>query len=196
MRFIVITRPDFIPHEAAYIDMLFHEGLDILHLRKPYSERRDFERLVREIPEQWHGRIVLGDHFELLGDYALKGVHLGGRNPRVPAGARLLSVSASCHSLEEVVERRPSCSYVYLSPIFNSISKEGYTSAFSAQQLEQAAIEGIVDGKVIALGGIQEAVIGQLREWRFGGAAFLGDVWRHVGTPLFLDHVRRLRRLM
>ena len=38
MKWIVITSPDAMPGEAFFIDRLFHEGLDLLHLRKPEAD--------------------------------------------------------------------------------------------------------------------------------------------------------------
>ena len=35
MKWIIITTPTFISHEAKYIDQLFEAGIDLLHLRKP-----------------------------------------------------------------------------------------------------------------------------------------------------------------
>ena len=37
MKWIIITTPTFISHEAKYIDQLFEAGIDLLHLRKPDS---------------------------------------------------------------------------------------------------------------------------------------------------------------
>ncbi len=40
------------------------------------------------------------------------------------------------------------------SPIYDSISKEGYSSAYSCDTLQKAQQAGIIDSKVMALGGI------------------------------------------
>lgn len=189
MKFIVITSPTFLTEEAALIAGLFRRGLDILHLRKPQAETCEVERLVRQIPREYYGKIVVHDHFVLCRDYGLMGIHLNSRHPLPPTDFRPLSVSASCHSLEEVKRRKAELSYVTLSPIFNSISKQGYQAAFTPQQLQQAAAEGIIDDKVVALGGVTFASIPQLKQWHFGGAAFLGEVWNKVGTTDF-DEIR------
>ena len=92
-------------------------------------------------------------------------------------------VSRSCHSLEEVRLWKPSCDYVFLSPIFDSVSKEGYCSAFSPEVLGRACSEGVIDGKVIALGGVTPERTGVLRSFGFGGAAMLGCVNRLACLP-------------
>lgn len=185
MKTIVITSPEFLDDEAALIASLFRRGLDILHLRKPQAEIGEVERLLRRIPKEYYGRIVVHDHFALCRDYGLMGIHLNSRHPQPPTDFRPRSVSASCHSIEEVAQRKDALSYVTLSPIFNSISKQGYQSAYTSEQLVQAAAQGIIDNKVIALGGVTFASIPQLQQWHFGGAAFLGEVWGKVGTKEF-----------
>ena len=180
--------------EALFIDRLFGHGLDLLHLRKPSSTIEACRELLRQIPERWHSRIVLHDHFPLTGEFQLHGVHLNRRCPHAPDGYTG-SISCSCHSLEEVAKKKPTSDYVFLSPIFNSISKAGYEAAFSTAALQHAAEEGIIDAKVYALGGVSKEHIAQLKELSFGGAAFLGDVWRRMDDPnvdVYLDELRSL----
>lgn len=95
MKWIIITTPTFISHEAKYIDQLFEAGIDLLHLRKPDSTPEECELLIqkidpkmvssdrnsrplrtlREIPSPWHSpqpekqpdsREFPGKHFPLL----------------------------------------------------------------------------------------------------------------------------------
>ena len=180
--------------EALFIDRLFGHGLDLLHLRKPSSTIEACRELLRQIPKRWHSRIVLHDHFPLTGEFHLHGVHLNRRCPHAPDGY-MGSISCSCHSLEEVAKKKPTSDYVFLSPIFNSISKAGYEAAFSTAALQHAAEEGIIDAKVYALGGVSKEHIAQLKELSFGGAAFLGDVWRRMDdstVDVYLDELRNL----
>jgi thiamine-phosphate pyrophosphorylase len=64
-----------------------------------------------------------------------------------------------------------------LSPIFDSISKVGYKSAFTNDELLKASKDGIIDERVIALGGITPDKIPYLRELNFGGVAMLGSIY-------------------
>ena len=75
--------------------------------------------------------------------------------------------------------------YVFLSPIFNSISKQGYASAFTPKALFEAKQKGIINEKVVALGGITAANINKIKSYGFGGVALLGDVWRRTADPFF-----------
>ena len=105
------------------------------------------------------------------------------------------SISCSCHTIEEVITQKDSKDYVFLSPIFDSISKVGYHAAFSPTLLKQAAIENVIDEKVIALGGITAKNIPLVKEWHFGGVALLGDIWKRMSDPQvdeYLNHIRTL----
>lgn len=196
MKFVVITTPEFIPREEDYIRSLFACGIDILHFRKPGASITECARLMEAIPQEYHPHIVVHDHFSLCCDYNLQGVHLNHRNPELPTSFHPRTVSASCHGLDELKTKKKSCDYVFLSPIFDSISKQGYDSAFSDTVLTQAASSGVIDEKIIALGGVSEKNISQIRQWHFGGAAFLGAIWSRAGKNDFEDYLRRLRRLL
>ena len=194
MKWIVITSPDFVPGEAFFIDKLFGHGLDLLHLRKPGASADECRDLLERIPERWRGQVVLHEHFELAEAYGAHGIHLNRRNPQAPEGYGG-SVSCSCHSLEEVAASKPRRQYVFLSPIFDRISKVGYAAAFPEEQLRQAAKERLIDRQVVALGGVTATNIAALRAWHFGGAAFLGDVWSRMDDPnvdAYLAHLRQL----
>lgn len=190
MRTIVITRPDFRPGETEAIARKFEEGLEILHLRKPESTVEAYEALLLAIPARYWNRIMLHDHHTLALKYPIRGVHLNSRNPMPPQGFTG-AISCSCHSLSEVVERKPACEYVFLSPIFDSISKQGYTAAFSAEQLEAAHQEGIIDEKVYALGGVTKDKYPLLSSWGFGGAVLLGAAWQVCDTTENIHPINR-----
>lgn len=185
---IVITLPTFIPHEADAIVALFEQrGIDYLHLRKPGATEAEVEALLKEIPVEYYPRITMHDFHALAQKFGVGGIHLTGRNPEAPAGwqGRL---STSCHSIEEleqkkrdgikVGEEQRRFDYLSLSPIFDSISKQGYRAAFSHEQLLQAKVKGIIDPSVLALGGITFDRIPEVLTLGFGGAMILGDAWR------------------
>lgn len=136
MKWIIITSPEFLSGEAIFIDKLFSQGLDLLHLRKPEASLEAYKQLLFQIPEQWHSRIVLHEHFELAEEYKLHGIHLNRRCSVAPK-AYHGSISCSCHTIEEVITQKDSKDYVFLSPIFDSISKVGYHAAFSLPHLSR-----------------------------------------------------------
>lgn len=177
MLWLVITSPSFIPDEASFLHRLFVHGVDIVHLRKPGATAEECARLLDDLTSDDRRRIVIHDFFELAEPYGLKGIHLNARRSTVPDGYEG-HVSRSCHSLEEVKRYKDACDYVFLSPIFDSVSKQGYASAFTDATLRQASCDGIIDHKVVALGGVTPDKINYLRQLNFGGAAMLGCVNR------------------
>ena len=200
MKLIVITRPTYFVEEDKIITALFDEGLEILHLRKPDTPPVYAERLLTLIPEKYRKRIVVHGHFYLKEEYGLKGIHLNGRNPEIPENYSGL-LSTSCHSLQELEEKKPSFDYVFLSPIFDSISKEGYRSQYTPEQIREAVSEGIIDRRVVALGGVDADRIQEVKDYGFGGAAVLGDLWNKFNPESdynyceLIDHFRRLKSL-
>lgn len=176
MKLIVITQPTFFVEEDQIITALFEEGLDILHLRKPETAAMYSERLLTLIPEKYHRFIVTHEHFYLKQEFGLMGIHLNARNPKEPNGFSG-HISCSCHTLEEVKEKKKYYDYVFLSPVFDSISKEGYRAAYTSEELRKASKEGIIDKNVMALGGVCEDNILQIKDYGFGGAVVLGDLW-------------------
>ena len=176
---IVITRPDFFEGEAAKIAQLLQSGrADLVHIRKPRASQSEVEQLLFSIPTELYSRLVLHDHHSLAIKYGLRGVHLNSRNPEPPAGWSG-AVSISCHTLSELSEcRRKPYAYMSLSPIFDSISKQGYRAAFTAEELERARQEGIIDRRVMALGGVTFDKLDAVRQMGFGGGMILGDAWR------------------
>ena len=175
MLWLVITSPKFFPGEASFIHRLFACGVDIVHLRKPGAMVEDCARLLDDLTSDDRRRIVIHDFFELAQPYGLRGIHLNARCSTVPDGYEG-HVSRSCHSLEEVKRYKDACDYVFLSPIFDSVSKQGYASAFTDETLREASKDGIIDNKVVALGGVTPDKIDYLRQLNFGGAAMLGCV--------------------
>ena len=95
---------------------------------------------------------------------------------------KILPWQGSAHSFEELKEMG-NREIVLLSPVFDSISKRGYKSKFSKEELKAGISEwrrfmGEGSGtKLYALGGINAENVGELREVGFDGASVLGGVW-------------------
>ena len=174
---IAITLPDAISGEVAMLRRLLADGFDIVHLRKPNATIDYCRQLLGGLSVAERSRIVVHDYYSLYEEFGLKGVHLNRNILGLPAdycGSR----TRSCHSFEEVVRYKAEVDYLFLSPIFDSISKAGYHSAFSHEELRRAANEGIIDCRVIALGGVVPDKISYLESLGFGGAAMSGAVYK------------------
>lgn len=195
MKLILISPPDRVAGEIPFLQQLLEEGLSTYHLRKPDWEQAEVAAYLREIPAEFHPRIMLHSHFELLEEFSLQGAH-------VKSGVLLNfiqephSYSAPVHGFEEVLEMEQHRHYVLLSPIFNSISKDGYLSRFSLA--ECAAFFKQYKGTlhIIALGGVNLGKIKAAAEAGFHGAAVLGAVWKVLeqsGPEAAHNHFKELQ---
>ena len=200
MKLILITPPSYFVEEDKIITALFEEGLDILHLRKPHTAPMYAERLLSLIPEQYHKRIVVHGHFYLKDEYRLKGIHLSERNPNVPGNYKG-HLSRTCHSLEDIKANKKGHEYLFLNPVFNENSKQSYMGNYTPLELRKAHKAGIIDKKVIALGGIDADNIRQVKDYGFGGAAILGAIWDKFDTRIdsdfdkIIEHFKKLKKL-
>ena len=165
---IAITPPFPYPDEAERIvHILSGDFADFVHIRKPNYSADEVESLIKNIKPEFHYRLKLHDHFELLNKYDLGGVHLNSRNKSPHPKSK--SVSISLHSLEEI-EDTEFYDYFFISPVFDSISKEGYKARFNHVELSNA----VKGKKAIALGGVTPEKFDYLKSLGFKGAALLG----------------------
>ena len=175
MKLIAITKPYCENDEAAFIRRLFESGFDIVHLRKPDADINYCRVLLEKLTEDERKKIIVHDYHILYEEYSLKGIHINKNITTLPEGYQGFK-TRSCHSLEEVKMYKNDFDYVFLSPIFDSISKVGYKSAFDEKVLWKASEQGIIDEKVVALGGVTFDKIPYLKELKFGGAAMMGSL--------------------
>lgn len=109
----------------------------------------------------------------------LQGIHYKERDrpqPPLPRFAEGLSQSTSLHSIADVLQDWRNLDYAFLSPIFDSISKEGYTAAgFDPQEVAEALRRAQMP--VYALGGIDVQKVPAVRRMGFQGIGLLGAVW-------------------
>nr|WP_302831881.1 thiamine phosphate synthase [uncultured Bacteroides sp.] len=192
MKLIVVTAPTFFVEEDKIITALFEEGLDILHLRKPETPAMYAERLLTLIPEKYHRRIVTHEHFYLKEEFNLMGIHLNSRNPKEPHDYSG-HVSCTCHSIEEVKNKKHFYDYLFMSPIYDCITKEGILSGYTPEELRQAGKDKIIDSKVMGLGGITPENILEVKDFGFGGAVILGDLWNKFNTCTDCDYLEVIR---
>ena len=182
MKAIAITLPDIIDGDASLIVRALQKGYDRVHLRKPSASVEEIMGIIEKIPHEYRDRVTLHEHHILAEIFGLGGIHLNRRFSDIPANFKGL-ISRSCHSLEEIAIYKNQCDYLFLSPIYDSISKAGYCSNFSADELAQACRNGIIDSRVYALGGVTRDKFPELENWGFGGGAMLGSVWSALTTP-------------
>lgn len=163
---IVFSNIDFIQDESKILSSLFNEGLERLHLKK-LGTLEEWRNMLQEIPKQFHGKIVLHSKYELQKEFPDLLLHSGKAE-----NSKGVFVSSSSHSLLEVESKIESFEYVFLSPIYTSLSKEKYSPKedFDIQQIN-------LKEKIVALGGIEPGRLMDLRLRGFNHIAILGFIW-------------------
>lgn len=156
---------------AEYLDS---GAVNLFHIRKPLSDEADVIALLNAIPERLHPQLILHSHFHLFGRYDFAGVHIKDESRELIRSDKLKT--RSCHSLPETTNEEPGVyEYSFLSPVFDSISKEGYLSPFS-ESLDEVTPYA-EKYPLIALGGVTPEKFYKLRRLKFAGAALLGYLW-------------------
>ena len=186
MRFIAITTPKVDDNDVYLIKRLLEGGIDIIHLRKPDSEIHECRKLLKALTKEEREQIIIHDFPELYDEFSLKGIHINRNLLSLPADY-IGFKTRSCHSLEEVKQYKDEYDYLFLSPIFDSISKVGYRSGFRKEELEEASMNGIIDEKVVALGGVTFDSIAYLKGLNFGGVAMIGGIYNLNGLNRLKD---------
>lgn len=176
MKIIAITSPKVVDEDAYLISYLLAKGVDNIHLRKPLSDVCECRILLRKLTDEQRSRIIIHNYPELYEEFSLKGIHVNRRVKTLPKDYDGLR-TRSCHTMEEVERYKAEYDYLFLSPIFDSISKVGYLSGFSERELQSASESGIIDKQVIALGGVTFEKIPYLKMLNFGGVAMIGAIY-------------------
>lgn len=181
---IVITSGHRVVKESGQLKAMFASGLEYLHIRKPDFTESGLSELIEEIGEEYYNRIVVHDHHGLCEKYQLKGIHLK-EHFRNELGCGLeryverfrsegYTVSSSFHDMETVEALGKLFDYTFLSPVFDSISKDGYKG-------KKYDVNGVTNN-IVGLGGVAKDNIKTLYKLGYKGAAILGTVWES-GNP-------------
>jgi thiamine-phosphate pyrophosphorylase len=187
MKLIVITPDKVTPDETAIINQLFAHGLTRLHIRKPGFSAHDNRDYISQIAPEYHQHLVLCNSFELWPEFHLGGVHLNSHMRHQQGAAAAVAkiepalMSTSFHSWQEIMENTFPYGYVFISPVFDSISKVGYKAAIDLAGANTTKARFADEGKycpeLIGLGGVEESRITALHDYGFDGCAMLGAIW-------------------
>ena len=176
---VLIAPEDDIPKEIEILQQLFQEGLEYYHLRKPNKNYEEHCRYLNQIDSKYHHRIVVHYFHELINEFHLKGIHFQEQkrkdhidNP----GQYFLNlnmygktISSSFHELEVIDSCEFEFDYHLLSPVFSSISKQGYAGrGFNVNHL---------DKRIIGMGGVTTDNLTEFDTLGFKGVGVLGGIW-------------------
>lgn len=197
---IIVSTPSSVKDEFVRVnELLLDDGIDFFHLRKPDFDFNQMVDFLNEIDVSYHPKIVIHSNYSLIEKYDLAGIHLNKKALRDLAydeevdkcyiqpmvlrerqieinRVRPNMVTYSAHSVAEINDLPFGTDYVFLSPIYDSISKDDYKSTFTDKLKLKEELETI-KSKVIALGGVTENDKSELKQLGFKGYARLGDFW-------------------
>jgi thiamine-phosphate pyrophosphorylase len=174
----ILSYPTYFDEEYKVITSLMERHDFIFHLRKPGASVEQYNEYLKCIPSALHHRIVLHDAFELKDMYALNGLHFSGKNRYKAFHLNFKGrKSTSCHSIKEAKQLDGVFDDILLSPVFPSISKQGYRGEIKMHEVK-FFLKQRRQSNIIALGGIDQYTIKHLKDYLFDGIAVLGAVWR------------------
>lgn len=174
---IVITPEEFIKNETEIINELFQEGLDLLHIRKPLLNSVGMVDFIQKINSKFHHQLVLHSHYELAENFNISRFHFREdyRHNSLYKSFKDRIISTSVHDIEVFNELNEDWNYVFISPVFPSISKKGYGE--KSNILNDIEKRNNSNVKLIALGGINDQNISKAFESDIDGVALLGAIW-------------------
>ncbi|WP_051670019.1 thiamine phosphate synthase [Bryobacter aggregatus] len=154
-------------------------GASVVQLRAKGLSDREVLRRALLLRASFAGTLLINERFDLCLVAGADGVHLPSNRiaPYRLTKRYGLLVGVSCHSIEDVKRAEgEGADYVYLSPIFESLSKPGYGPALGLEVLAEAV--RAVRIPVIALGGVNaqnEAACRQSGAAGIAGISYFGN---------------------
>ena len=192
MKIIVITPQSSKEEEIKIIIQLFENGLKTLHLRKPKFRTKELKDYLKQIPPQFHDRIVIHSHHLLALKYNLKGIHFTKTHLKknfrnwwvkkilVLSKANLVKTTSHTKLASLYDTTKMNFDYIFLSPIFDSLTGK-YQSGFYEEGIRTTLIK---TGKnVIARGGVDGTRLPKINDLGFNGLALYSYIWESK-TPI------------
>jgi thiamine-phosphate pyrophosphorylase len=173
--------------EPIIATQMFENGLQTYHLRKPGYSVKELIEYIKEIPEKYHGRIILHSDHHLANRFSFKGIHLNksAKEKYLKTWIQLkllklktpsLLVSTSYSSASKLFEEEKfTFDYVFLSPIYNNL-----TGVFQSR-IQESTLKSVMQRtqyKVVARGGISVDKVEQLKNIGFYGIAVHSTIWK------------------
>ena len=166
--------------ENEIVNQLFKLGLEVFHLRKHNFTLQQMDEYISKISHEYHKNIILHSHFELLGKYNLKGIHISTIIPQQESESLLTCSykSTFCYNLNDIASRNSEFDQIIIGPIFKSISNPNYYDCrYNHEVLRRFFQENNFRNKIIAIGGIDEVSAKVAISLGFAGIVALGSIW-------------------
>jgi len=175
---LVITTELIVQNETKLINQMFQEGLDLLHIRKPWLSRNEMIEFIAQIDKTFYSQLVLHTHYDLGKEFTISRFHfreIDRKEEMYKPFSEENTISTSVHDITTYNTLEKEWEYAFISPFFPSISKKGY--GMDSTIKEEIKHRRNPDVKLIALGGIDQNNIHEVFEAEADGAALLGAIW-------------------
>ncbi len=193
MDLILISNPDLLSRERDTVKTLFTEAkIDCFHLRKPEADLDPYRNVLNGVPVEFRNRVMLHQYHEDLAErFKVRGIH---HRMDSDFNAEFQGVqSKAMHSIQEIKDNTFPYDYIFLSPVFDSISKTDYKSSFNLEELEAFLKSRKGGPKIIALGGITAETAKQAKKMGFDGVAVMGYVWQEIRLDKMIARYQEVR---
>ena len=192
MKITLFSKDEFDLEEARYLNKIF-KSFDIkFHLRMPNSLEEDWRSFLNQIDAKFHSRIVLHGHFNLLKEFDVAGLHASEKNKSklLDKGIYNKFISTVAHKENEafrVSEKFSFLRYLFLAPIFQSVSQPEKSAGFTFEDLKNFVSKLTIP--VIALGGVRLENVRSLTRLGFAGVGVKGAFWQNSNPSTFLSRL-------
>lgn len=190
---IILSNPEEISNEIKAVKLFISNTNNFFHLRKYDYDEDQVVDFLNSFTDEERKQIVLNHHHFLASEFGINRLHFS-ETDRIELGEEKLEklhelgfiLSTSVHSVGDFEKLNSVFEYAFLSPVFDSISKENYKAvSFDLSGLRK-------DIKLIALGGITIENYKEALEMGFDGVAFLGGVWNQDNPKLIVSEILSL----
>lgn len=72
---IVISNPTLIKNEISTINLLFENGMELFHIRKPDFSTAEMKAFLSEIKSDYRHYLVLHSHHQLAVEFGIHRIH-------------------------------------------------------------------------------------------------------------------------
>lgn len=179
----LITLPHQHPKEIEFLKEALRLPQMWVHVRRPGASFMEMLTYLLQFSEQERSRIVLHQQQQVALVMGIQSLHIptpireAGNYPQEKIEGLIMSTST--HSWDEFNALSSLFKFAFISPLFPSISKEGYGCE---QQIESPIKRVNQHTEAIALGGIDATKLAIIKDKGFADYALCGAIW-HSQTP-------------
>lgn len=188
MKLVIFSTSDRSLSEAKEVTQMFEEGLKAFHIKKIGFEKHEMEEYLKCIPSQYHKYITLHSNHKLRKSFKVGGLHISRTHRKkkynskwklfkLKTFTRKLHFTRTFSKLSSLSANKTKYDYVFLSPVYEGISKLGHAGNFGNRSMSKFI--QLSNSPVYALGGLTIDKFEECHSVGFHGVGLLGYVWNN-----------------